>query len=774
MTAEEVYAILKKQIQSGGGTPGPAGVGIQKIEKTGTDGLVDTYTITYTNGQTTTYTVTNGADGPKGEKGDKGDPGEKGNKGDTGETGPEGPRGIQGPQGPQGERGPAGPQGPQGEKGDPFSIAKVYISVESMNADYTGVDVAIGQFVMIDTGNVNDADTGKLYVKGNSAYDYVTDLSGAQGIQGPIGPQGEQGPAGPQGEQGPQGIQGEKGEKGDKGDTGETGPAGKDGAQGPKGDTGEQGPQGPKGDTGATPNIQIGTVQTLEPGQQATASMSGTPENPLLNLGIPQGYKGDPGEDAPEGESIPNGGTTGQVLTKKSNADKDVGWADPTTTVQEKRKASFYNSVSEMKADNSLKDGMAAVTLGYHEPDDGGGATYRIRAKLETDIDDGGSIHELNGGQLVAELIIEGYVAPEMFGAVGNNVNDDTEAIQKCLDYSRKCHKVAFLSGTYKTTSSIIIEGDNISIHGSRSSIFYAGINSAIIIKNCHSSYIHLGVIEALNGIGIEFQSEKVGSSYNFNQYINLYFMNIKSLDKCIYFNVASDANSGWSNEIRIFDGQLNQGGYGIYADAKNINRINNVTIQNVGIEGVSCGIFLANQIYSWNFLNLRYHEAFDTLIETQGIVRNVQFIGSGPFYYDKHCSLSDDTVLKVLSPLAENGGAVLDYSAYLIGDMVIFDSYRKYMNIVNVPDFTVDPKSPINFFLLGDNSKSLTLSKSYGNNGFFFFINEFYVNNASDNTDFIVRDFKGSTIISTLDPWSFYKFIYFSEIGWKVIKLNN
>ena len=278
---EEVYAILKKQIQSGGGTPGPAGVGIQKIEKTGTDGLVDTYTITYSNGQTTTYTVTNGADGPKGEKGDKGDPGEKGDKGDTGETGPEGPRGI---------------QGPQGEKGDPFSIAKVYISVESMNADYTGVDVAIGQFVMIDTGNVNDADTGKLYVKGNSAYDYVTDLSGAQGIQGPIGPQGEQGPAGPQGEQGPQGIQGEKGDKGDKGDTGETGPAGKDGAQGPKGDTGEQGPQGPKGDTGATPNIQIGTVQTLAPGQQATASMTGTPENPLLNLGIPKGEKGGPGE----------------------------------------------------------------------------------------------------------------------------------------------------------------------------------------------------------------------------------------------------------------------------------------------------------------------------------------------------------------------------------------------------------------------------------------------------------------------------------------------
>lgn len=82
LKAEEVYAILKKQIQSGGGTPGPAGVGIQKIEKTGTEGLVDTYTITYTNGQTSTYTVTNGANGEKGEKGDPGEKGEKGEKGD--------------------------------------------------------------------------------------------------------------------------------------------------------------------------------------------------------------------------------------------------------------------------------------------------------------------------------------------------------------------------------------------------------------------------------------------------------------------------------------------------------------------------------------------------------------------------------------------------------------------------------------------------------------------------------------------------------------------
>ena len=64
-------------------------------------------------------------------------------------------------------------------------------------------------------------------------------------------------------------------------------------------DTGKpsRGAKGDKGDTGATPNITIGTVTTLEAGQNATASMGGTAESPVLNLGIPKGAKGEPGQD---------------------------------------------------------------------------------------------------------------------------------------------------------------------------------------------------------------------------------------------------------------------------------------------------------------------------------------------------------------------------------------------------------------------------------------------------------------------------------------------
>lgn len=47
-----------------------------------------------------------------------------------------------------------------------------------------------------------------------------------------------------------------------------------------------------KGDKGDTPKISIGTVTTLDEGSDATASIDGTAENPVLNLGIPKGNTG--------------------------------------------------------------------------------------------------------------------------------------------------------------------------------------------------------------------------------------------------------------------------------------------------------------------------------------------------------------------------------------------------------------------------------------------------------------------------------------------------
>lgn len=51
---------------------GETGASIESIEKTATEGLIDTYTVRLTNGQEQKFYVTNGRDGEKGEKGDTG------------------------------------------------------------------------------------------------------------------------------------------------------------------------------------------------------------------------------------------------------------------------------------------------------------------------------------------------------------------------------------------------------------------------------------------------------------------------------------------------------------------------------------------------------------------------------------------------------------------------------------------------------------------------------------------------------------------------------
>lgn len=197
----------------------------------------------------------------------------------------------------EGIPGPQGPQGEKGEKGDPgqaFTISKVFTSVNEMNEGFASDGLAEGAFVIINTTDVNDPDNSKLYYKGTTQYEFLTDLSGATGIQGPKGDTGEKGEKGDTGAQGPQGpagadgTPGEKGEKGDpgeKGDTGEQGPAGAQGEKGEKGDPGQDGAQGPQG----------------LPGADGAKGDKGDPGE--------KGEKGDPGEQGPAGTPGEKGDT---------------------------------------------------------------------------------------------------------------------------------------------------------------------------------------------------------------------------------------------------------------------------------------------------------------------------------------------------------------------------------------------------------------------------------------------------------------------------------
>lgn len=68
--------------------------------------------------------------------------------------------------------------------GDAFTYKKEYPSVEAMEADWGTADVKLGEYVLINTNDVEDPDDAKVYLKTQEGWKFIVDLSGMRGIQG--------------------------------------------------------------------------------------------------------------------------------------------------------------------------------------------------------------------------------------------------------------------------------------------------------------------------------------------------------------------------------------------------------------------------------------------------------------------------------------------------------------------------------------------------------------------------------------------------------------
>lgn len=68
--------------------------------------------------------------------------------------------------------------------GKSFKIVKSYPSEDALFADFDNPEVDFGEFVWIRTGNVEDEEDSRLYLKTEDGWDLVGDLSGMQGIEG--------------------------------------------------------------------------------------------------------------------------------------------------------------------------------------------------------------------------------------------------------------------------------------------------------------------------------------------------------------------------------------------------------------------------------------------------------------------------------------------------------------------------------------------------------------------------------------------------------------
>lgn len=164
---------------------------------------------------------------------------------------------------------------------------------------------------------------------------------------------------------------------------------GSKGSDGVPGKDGANGVDGKDGADGITPNIQIGTVETLEAGNNATASITGTTENPLLNLGIPKGADGTSGsvEIPSEGgvvaetwdflinaeiaedctEAIFNSGDAGETLSDYKELLLLIDLFGNKGGYTTKIKASFLNTVIAWNSPYALSmNGYAADTTQYY------------------------------------------------------------------------------------------------------------------------------------------------------------------------------------------------------------------------------------------------------------------------------------------------------------------------------------------------------------------------------------------------------------------------
>lgn len=120
-----------------------------------------------------------------------------------------------------------------------------------------------------------------------------------------------------------------------------------------------------------------------------------------------------------------------------------------------------YTTVSEMKADTMLTNGMKTKTLGYYIVGDGGGADYIV-----SDTNTADEFYEnLNNG-LYAYLVKEPSINLLKVGIANNN--DITEILQKACD---KYNVIDIPKGTYYTLNTIHIRNSDVTLNGNGSVI---------------------------------------------------------------------------------------------------------------------------------------------------------------------------------------------------------------------------------------------------------------------------------------------------------------
>ena len=203
----------------------------------------------------------------------------------------------------------------------------------------------------------------------------------------------------------------------------------------------------------------------------------------------------------------------------------------------------IYNTVAEMKEARNLVAGNNIKTLGFNQLNDNGGAFYKIRTKIETDVIDNAFIISLYNENLVAELIINESLILSQLGATIDT--DATNILNLALAYIDAHNEIKLILDKAYTFNEInLTDINNVTIEGINPKKRIK-VNESIIIPTNHNTFKNLA---------FELQTDTTlvvltGRYNNFN-FCNFYG---KNNNTGIGINISSYVNTFTDCAVREF-----------------------------------------------------------------------------------------------------------------------------------------------------------------------------------------------------------------------------
>ena len=258
-----------------------------------------------------------------------------------------------------------------------------------------------------------------------------------------------------------------------------------------------------------------------------------------------------------------------------------------------KKKPYYFDNVADMKAATYLKNGDMAVTLGYYEINDGGGAKYYIidtpdETKYQEKVND-----------LYAELIIkDNTINVKQVGIKNDNTEDIYEKFQLLIN---KFNNIIFPKGEYKLNKKITLSS-NLHIKGD-DSIIYTSFNDNIFVgagenKN-YEIYRYVTNSEMLEGNYKFLINDK---NYTFTLPYNIEINSVITINpELLTCTIINNKNNLYGDEIEI--DLINEDDSSATDITNDLINIGNVLLPSTFIENIAIdNITFINQLLNNDF----------------------------------------------------------------------------------------------------------------------------------------------------------------------------